>query len=156
MLNLSREVPFKNWTKTDFKQKYDGIEYTFEAGQTYRIPADIAAFLAKHLAIRELHEEGGQNNESLPEFKMNEYMKKCFATMEKAPNGVGGFEKIEDEAAPSAPVAPSAPTEEVKNDPEDTTDDSDEDDESKENIDPNADPKFKAAPSATTDGDYVK
>lgn len=71
----SKIVYFKNWTNKDFTYKYDNQDQTFEAGQMYSLPAEIAEHFAHHLAVRECFE---RKLEFLPADKMKEFMDKCF------------------------------------------------------------------------------
>jgi len=46
---------FKNFSTTDFTWKFDGIEYTFKAGQEMYLEDYKADHFAKHLVDRELN-----------------------------------------------------------------------------------------------------
>lgn len=46
---------FKNFTDRDFTWKFDGVEYTFKAGQEIFMEAFKADHFAKHLIDRELN-----------------------------------------------------------------------------------------------------
>ena len=49
-----KAIKFKNFTDRDFSWKYDGIEYTFGAGQETYLEDFKAKHFAKHLIDREL------------------------------------------------------------------------------------------------------
>lgn len=53
-----KAVKFRNYTDHDFSWKYDGIEYTFRAGETMFLEDYKAAHFAKHLIDRELGKLG--------------------------------------------------------------------------------------------------
>lgn len=99
-IQFSKQTPFKNWSLTEFEWKYDGVNYTFEAGQVYNVPSDIALHFALHLAKREI----GDNPHN--DAKMKELMNKCFpgTTAEAVSQGLntGKFEKISTEPAKAA------------------------------------------------------
>ena len=48
-------IQFKNWTTEDFTWKFDGIPYTFKAGQTIYLEDFKANHFAKHLVDREMN-----------------------------------------------------------------------------------------------------
>jgi len=134
-IQFVKEVPFKNWTSTDFTHNYAGTPYTFAAGGTYSIPSDIAVHFAKHLATRELHQmaeaakkqakadklspdevvQAAAKYEALPENLMNEFQAKCFPEKSKQPGVAGSFERIDikDTDAVEAKPAPENKTEAV-------------------------------------------
>ena len=125
-LNIVREVPFKNWTSTDFTYKYAGEEYTFATGGTYSIPSDIALHFAKHLAIRELHSQADTARkeakadkrssdeivqaaavfEALPENLIKEYQERCFPKKNRQPSATNSFERIDVSDEPSKDAVP--------------------------------------------------
>lgn len=49
---------FTNWTTEDFTWKFDGIPYTFKAGQTMFLEDFKADHFAKHLVDREMNRMG--------------------------------------------------------------------------------------------------
>lgn len=132
-IQFVKEVPFKNWTKTDFTHNYAGQSYTFSAGGTYSIPSDIGIHFAKHLAIRELHAQAEEARtqakkdrlnsdeivqaaakfEALPDTLMKEYQEKCFPKKDKQPGISNSFERIDirDSDASDAKPAPENRTE---------------------------------------------
>lgn len=82
-------VKFKNFTNVDFTWKWDGVPYTFKAGQEIYLPGDQALHFAKHLVDQEMNrlnvERGvhGTNKEvptTNPERKQLEAQ--CFPTDE--------------------------------------------------------------------------
>lgn len=123
-----KEVPFKNWTSTDFTHNYGGEPYTFVAGATYSIPSDVALHFAKHLAISELHREAAEARkkaraekrsedeinqaaakyEALPENTMKEYQSNCFPAKDKKPGTANSFERIDVKDAGAVEVKPVA------------------------------------------------
>lgn len=46
---------FKNFTNEDFSWKWDGVVYTFKAGQEIYLPGDQAEHFANHLVDREIN-----------------------------------------------------------------------------------------------------
>jgi hypothetical protein len=70
---------FKNWTVEDFTWKFDGIPYTFKAGQEMFLEDFKAEHFAKHLTDRELTKGGFHTNN---EEKRHELTAKCFPTSE--------------------------------------------------------------------------
>ena len=51
-------IQFTNWTTEDFTWKFDGIPYTFKAGQTIYLEDFKAKHFAKHLVDREMNKLG--------------------------------------------------------------------------------------------------
>lgn len=150
-LQFSKQVQFKNWTTTDFSHKYDNVNYTFEAGQVYNVPADISLHFALHLAKREI----GDNPHS--EIKMKDLMNKCFpgTTAEDISKGtqIGTFEKLSNgEAKPSTTAIEENKTEtSVQN----------QEEPEEEDVRDNKPPKFKTKPTGrpkgkTRDDEYVE
>lgn len=153
MTQFSKQTPFKNWTREDFEWKYDNVNYTFEAGGVYNVPADIALHFSLHLAKREI----GDNPHS--EKVMKELMNKCFpgTTAEAISLGqtTGTFEKISNgEAKASVPtVEENATVKSVQNETPSV-------EEEEEEVKDNKPPKFKNKPTGkpkgkTIDDQYV-
>lgn len=46
---------FKNFSAEDFSWKFDGVDYSFKAGQELYLEADKAEHFAKHLVDREMN-----------------------------------------------------------------------------------------------------
>jgi len=146
MTTFSKQISFKNWTLTDFTWKYDNVNYTFESGQVYNVPADIALHFALHLAKREIGD-----NPHLEKI-MKDLMDKCFpgTSAENVAKGqtTGTFEKITNGEA-------SQETPKVE---ENKTETSVQNEEEKEDV--NKEPKFKAKPTGrpkgkTKDEEYI-
>lgn len=144
MTQFSKQTPFKNWSLTDFEWKYDGVNYTFEAGQVYNVPSDIALHFALHLSKREI----GDNPHN--ETKMKELMNKCFpgTTAEDISKGLtsGKFEKINTE-----PAKASVETEPVRVEKEVKP----EDEEVDETPDLTKAPVFKSNPKGRPKGRLI-
>lgn len=70
---------FKNWTEEDFTWKWDGVPYTFKAGQTIFLEDFKAEHFAKHLTDHEMNKMGIPTN---MELQKKELMAKCFPTDE--------------------------------------------------------------------------
>ena len=142
-MEFSKQAQFKNFTTSDFTWKYGGVSYTFEAGQIYNVPAEIAMHFAMHLAKREIGDNPHNEN------KMKELMGKCFpgTTIEDIQKGqtTGTFEKVVNgEAKPGAKtIEPNATVESVQNEPQD---DGDEKEDLKKA------PKFKTKPTGRPKG----
>lgn len=75
-----KAVSFTNFSNEDFTWKYDGLEYTFTAGQTILIEDFKAEHFAQHLVDRELDKLGIPTNSAL---KRQELGAKCFAEQEE-------------------------------------------------------------------------
>ena len=141
-IQFSKQCQFKNFTTQDFTWKYGGVSYTFEAGQVYNVPAEIALHFAKHLSQREMGDN--PHNEQI----MRSLMGKCFpgTTIEDIVKGQtsGTFEKlVNGEAKPGAKtVEPNATVASVQNEPQD--------DGEKEDL--KKAPKFKTKPTGRPKG----
>jgi hypothetical protein len=161
-------VQFKNWTKTDFSQKRDNVEFVFSAGGIYNVPADVAKFFANKLAVRELYASKDPKDEMLPALKVKEFMNRCFpgSSLDELENSSGmtsTFDRVDivagkgEETKVDEPVkVPEKETTQIVNDQAKVKiEDDDEDEEEKAN---NRKPaKFKAGRKPKTiDGDYVK
>lgn len=70
---------FTNWTTEDFTWKFDGIEYTFKAGETMFLEDFKADHFARHLVDREMNKT---NTVTSMMNVRNELMAKCFPTDE--------------------------------------------------------------------------
>lgn len=57
-----KAIKFKNFTSEDFTWKFDGVEYSFRAGQETYMEEFKAKFFAKHLVDRELNTLGIPTN----------------------------------------------------------------------------------------------
>lgn len=105
---------FKNWTGEDFTWKFDGIPYTFKAGQEMFLEDYKAEHFAKHLVDREMNNQGVVTS-SLS--KRQELTAKCFpsdeivtpleaiqlnetAKVKKGKKEEKEFEDLEDEELP--------------------------------------------------------
>ena len=75
---MTRAILFKNWTNEDFTHTWDGVEYTFKAGQAMLIDEGLALHFAKHLANREINRKNKPIND--PQFK--EFFDNCLDTNE--------------------------------------------------------------------------
>ncbi len=91
-----KSITFYNWTKKDFVHSYAKTPYMFKAGKRYSVPEDVAVHFAKHLAIRECHD---QKDDALPKFKIDEYTAKCF------PASKPSYETYSTEEISDAPLA---------------------------------------------------
>ena len=60
---------FTNYTDRDFSWKWDGVEYTFRAGETMFLEDYKAHHFAKHLVDRELTKDGILTNNVLERAK---------------------------------------------------------------------------------------
>lgn len=70
---------FHNFTGTDFTWKWDGIPYTFKAGQTMFLEDFKAEHFAKHLIDRELNVMGLPTNDMVTRKRLEG---KCFPSDE--------------------------------------------------------------------------
>lgn len=74
-----KAVQFKNFTNEDFTWKWDGIAYTFAAGQTIFLEDFKAEHFAKHLVDRELNRLNiATNNEA----ERSKLISECFPVAE--------------------------------------------------------------------------
>jgi hypothetical protein len=178
-LNIVKEVPFKNWTATDFTHNYGGESYTFAKGGTYSIPSDIALHFAKHLAIRELHAQADKARaeakadkrssdeivqaaaafEALPENLMKEYQENCFPAKDKAQGASGSFERIDIKDTNASEAKPIVENKTVKDEQKETSEDDDADASDDKN---NAGAPLikglakRGRPAKSKDAEYVK
>lgn len=72
-------VQFLNFSDEDFTWKFDGIAYTFKAGQTIFLENFKADHFAGHLVDRELDKLGHSTGKSN---LRNELLAKCFPSVE--------------------------------------------------------------------------
>lgn len=70
---MSQAITFTNYSKTDFTHKWDGVDYSFPAGQSMMLESGLAFHFAKHLAVRELNEKG---TEYMPKIVVEKEMAK--------------------------------------------------------------------------------
>lgn len=60
---MNEAKKFKNFSNEDFTWKFDGIPFTFKAGQEMYLESFKAVFFAKHLIDRELNKLGKLTND---------------------------------------------------------------------------------------------
>lgn len=97
-MEFEKAIPFKNWTSREFIGRFGGIDYKFDAGGTYNVPATQASHFAKQLAVQELHARGDARGEMLSDQDMAEYMGKCFPSVKPGDpeNSTGTFDRIDE------------------------------------------------------------
>lgn len=101
-MEFEKSIPFKNWTADSFTGRFGGIDYKFEPGGTYNVPASQAAHFAKQLAVQELHTRGYAGNrvrgEMLSDQDVMEYSNKCYPSIKpgEVASTVGSFERVEE------------------------------------------------------------
>lgn len=74
MANNNEAVLFRNWTDFDFTWKWDGVEYTFRAGQAIFLEKFKADHFAKHLTDEVLNRKKLATNDHT----RGTYLAKCF------------------------------------------------------------------------------
>lgn len=72
-------LKFKNFTTEDFTWKFDGIPYTFKAGQEMFLEDYKAYHFAKHLVDREMNQLGIETNNQSERARLGA---KCFPSDE--------------------------------------------------------------------------
>jgi hypothetical protein len=60
---MNEAIKFKNFTSEDFTWKYDGVPYTFKAGQEMYLEKFKALLFGSHLVDRELNRTGKLTND---------------------------------------------------------------------------------------------
>lgn len=84
-------VKFTNWTDEDFSWKFDGVLYTFRAGETMFMESDKAEHFAKHLVDREMNRMNQEKGLSGTKGELStnrvdlrkEFWDKCFPSSEE-------------------------------------------------------------------------